>query len=146
MNVERINALADYIEQSETYNQELYYHFPDNDSHENAVALSLDLHPDSHEDKFIEYLSSMLDCGTPACVAGHALFLFREKALDDVAKYKPTFSIEPDTAARLLGITDEEMKWALFDPNPLDDEPVTAEQAVRTLRHLTETGKVDWKV
>ena len=86
-------------------------------------------------------------CGTAACIAGWAVVRFGENGgAPNVA-----WQIEgPDVfsgALSVLGLSFPEAQ-RLFTPNErrdgVDMWEVTASHAVRTLRHLAKTGKVDW--
>ena len=76
-------------------------------------------------------------CGTPACIAGHAVALFGGD---------PDLSIG-EAAANALGINYEEDFHPLFEPpypNLFPWSKITPAQAARCLRHLADTGDVDW--
>lgn len=85
-------------------------------------------------------------CGTPACIAGHAAMLFAADKLLQMGHMKC-----PDIAQNELGLS-----WIksqrLFDGSPLgftEDEgfiKVSSAHAVKVLRHLAETGEVDWSI
>ena len=121
MNKNNVLKLAKVVEKSTTYDQRLYAHV----------------------------------CGTPACIAGHAALL----AEPDGQLVAPTercgahfkfsdgeIGYISETAQTWLGL--EEWPAAeLFDPHPLgEDEDATSAQAGQVLRHLAETGEVDWMV
>ena len=75
------------------------------------------------------------DCGTPACIAGHAIDLAGQWS----------YNAAVWDAVEWLGL-DNDQGHALFDPIPLspDDKDPTTQDAAATLRHLAETGEVDW--
>ena len=82
------------------------------------------------------------DCGTPACIAGHAVFLagqWDQASVSRVARL----------ARRWLGLQRSDAESAsvvLFDSHPLHpDETPSPQEAAATLRHLAETGEVDWR-
>ena len=88
-------------------------------------------------------------CGAPACIAGWAIFLFPAQiqlSYDGDHIYR---------AARLLGISNS-MGTRLFEPRfmhadvgiliPGSPGFITARHAAAVLRHLVETGEVDWTV
>ena len=84
-------------------------------------------------------------CGTPACIAGCACHIASDADYSSMA-----------LAAECLGLTAEqktELFMPHFDPDGLfyAAEPgelgyVTREHAAAVLRHLAETGTVDWSV
>ena len=85
-----------------------------------------------------ELASTKHDCQTIACLAGHALALFRPEQLDH--------NLEEDDihdAARQILDLDRATARELFRPL-LRDDNVSAQQAATTVRHLAETGTVRW--
>ena len=129
MNTERINEIADLIEAG---HEKL--HFDMGTWGTSATARA----PTAHL------------CGTAACIAGWTLARFgktgRAKKLDHrrpLANYKDVLPC----AASVLGLELLTIR-RLFTPSLAADgvsmPEVTAEHAVRTLRHLAKTGKVDW--
>ena len=83
------------------------------------------------------------DCGTPACIAGHALALAGRwgGGVEGSTEDHPV-----GLAAKWLGI-DKDTRALLFDSQPrgyATNYP-TKEDAVATLRHLAETGDVVWR-
>jgi len=106
-------------------------------------------------------------CGTPACIAGHATWLYCK---EDKEAYGLCGSQDMVFEARkFLGISPEVAISRLFSPNPLLDVLVereeshldrdtikkrygrenfkpTVEDAVKVLKHLEATGEVDWGV
>jgi hypothetical protein len=142
MNKERILQLADFIENGKAVEADLGFNMTDFWEPQ-AHALS--------EDK------SGHDCGTVACIAGHALFL-TGKATVGKPKTVPSVAIE---AARWLGLEDmgemNEVADQLFygwSPGDqyvrglyaVDMSRVTPADAAKVLRNLAETGKVDWTI
>ena len=119
-NINRCHELADTIEKSDSYYQDRYSN----------------------------------DCGTPACVAGQTVFQFDAKFLR-FGVSKPYYfrgkekegeleiRVIEDEAAKLLGLNAQQADL-LFDTMPIDEEP-TNQTAAKVLRHLANTGKVDWK-
>lgn len=87
------------------------------------------------------------DCGTPACIAGWALW---------EAQGRPESLVEPpglwgieNNAATYLGLSVPEVSqpsgYPLFyPPETYKYEGITPAQAASCLRHLAETGEVDW--
>ena len=89
-------------------------------------------------------------CGTAACIAGWTVARFGEN--DDTKEIdhrRPVLNFDVfDDALSVLGLSFPEARQ-LFAPNEERDgvsmTEVTASHAVRTLRHLAETGEVDWR-
>ena len=83
------------------------------------------------------------DCGAPACIAGHAVFL--AESWDQVSEDEESEHLTPCLASCWLGLQMPEAH-ELFDSDPVHlDKTPTTQDAARTLRHLAETGKVDWR-
>jgi hypothetical protein len=75
------------------------------------------------------------DCGTPSCIAGWAVHL---------AGIDCSRSQVATKAADWLDL-DIEDEQELFDPgHHLPYEAITPQHAAKVLRHLAETGVVDW--
>ena len=93
------------------------------------------LDPEEYDQRVLAH-----DCGTPACIAGHAAYL-----LSGMSLYPSTGIIE---AKAWLGLSSIEAD-CLFDSMPFGAEPgisaPTPQDAAATLRHLAETGEVDWR-
>lgn len=92
-------------------------------------------------------------CGTVACIAGWAVALFdengepREKPLSPKDLKGLAAQDITEQAGKTLGLKfkvseDLFMAWS----SPLDLGDITAEHAVKTLRHLARTGKVNWEI
>lgn len=87
-------------------------------------------------------------CGSCACLAGSALFIFAPDEKNPVTTCAIRYR-----AAQLLGLTNAAAD-RLFEPNNHDDwfqihgrlERVTKSQALAVLDHLIATGKVDWSL
>ena len=122
MNKNNVLKLAGVVEKSTTYDQTIYAH----------------------------------TCGTPACIAGHAALLAAPHGKFVVTETRswPRFKFPSggdiwyvsDVAQVWLNLNDW---WAdqLFQPIPLGKaKKVTPAQAGKVLRHLAETGEVDWGV
>ena len=83
------------------------------------------------------------DCGTPACVAGHALALAgRWEEADGGSE---GFALPFGVAMDWLGLDDvaAERLFVSYPWGRFDD--ATRQDAAATLRHLAETGEVRWK-
>ena len=81
------------------------------------------------------------DCGSPACIAGWTVFKFHE--YPDELEAMPGDEVTI-TAKCLLGL-DWDTAENLFKANPLGSVfDVTTTEAAACLRHLAETGKVQW--
>jgi hypothetical protein len=75
------------------------------------------------------------DCGTPSCIAGWAVHL---------AGIDCSRSQVADKAADWLDLYFEDEAQDLFEPSHLPYEAITPQHAAKVLRHLAETGVVDW--
>lgn len=79
-----------------------------------------------------------LDCKTPCCIGGHCQLMFGERQgrRNDME------------VGEVLGLNREQTAL-LFFPELRDGpryETINKEYAVRVLRHLAATGKIDWSV
>lgn len=81
------------------------------------------------------------DCGTVACIAGHAALLngYRPRG-----KTRSNNKVQ-EHADEFLGISLRTARQ-LYNFNPLGSADPTAKQAALVLFNLAETGKVDWEV
>lgn len=85
------------------------------------------------------------DCGTVACVAGHAYLLAKQFNITE-AKGADCDEIE-DVAAAFLGIEGDDAAHLFYDlPVEIDLQQVTPEMAIETLTRLAETGLVEWRI
>ena len=141
MNKERVLILADHIEKltSGSYFQGKYFYMTEFGEPE----VKFD------EEKF-EYA-----CGTPACIAGHAIALFANqeqlKALHDAShEINDGFQDAQGIAEEVLDIQqDSGIASKLFCAVPMSKQGIqlyspTTKQAAATLRKLAETGEVFW--
>jgi hypothetical protein len=88
-------------------------------------------------------------CGTPSCIAGWAAW---EKAgRPEMIVAKEGYATENE-ASDWLGLPhivespdDNDLSFDLFYPLGFSFEKITPKHAAFTLRHLAETGKVDWR-
>lgn len=88
---------------------------------------------------YFEEVREHAQCGTRACLAGHTITMFPRIEVDPDCKYVDA------AAAEILGLN-EDQRDALFMP---DDgagwiKLYSRARAVKTLRHLAETGEVKW--
>jgi hypothetical protein len=88
-------------------------------------------------------------CGTSCCIAGWAFLVSegREPTKDDAR-----FGKVADVGAEFLGIGRRDVdNWELRDQlfyarGIVDRDSISPKQAVSVLRHLADTGKVDWTI
>ena len=89
-------------------------------------------------------------CGTPSCLAGHAcaLSLHNKDAADFNFRLVPTKLLAnywvTETAQKWLGLDNQQAK-ILFAADPLQEQEVTKEDAIRVLKNLIKTNKVQWR-
>lgn len=120
MNSDRVRELADFIEKSDTFEMNRY--FKDNPE-------------------------------VPCCIAGHAVALFNPEALiannddepmiEDAARQALDIVDEPVIAVNLFHPDGDGVAW--WADTPSEREFITKSHAVKTLRHLADSGTVDWK-
>ena len=79
------------------------------------------------------------DCETRACLGGHAAILSGQS----FNSWSPRSVV--GVASAWLGL-DDEQSTLLFCPAVDHLEWVTREEAIETLKHLVETGKVEWRL
>lgn len=122
MNVERIRQLAAHLRK------------PAPASHFNMDRwLQADIEDD--DDRPIGVVLN--ECGTAACIAGHAVALFRPmEKVHEFAIWR--------TAEGLLGLTADQSS-DLFLPG-VEWVEASAEQAALVLDHLASTGEVEWPI
>ena len=91
------------------------------------------------------------DCGTPSCIAGWAAW----EALDQPKVLKTKVFGDSDyiekTAAEYLGLEYNSCNadkgcYRLFYPNTPVYSDITPIMAATVLRHLAETGEIDWSI
>lgn len=84
-------------------------------------------------------------CGTICCIGGSVAMFF-----PDV--YRHFMATDPEAlehvspAGKALGLTEEQEQDLFFEYESPDDNPVTAEDAAKVIRHLIATGEVDWEI
>lgn len=120
MNTERILKLADHIEKLEHV----------------SCSQSKD-----YSDKYFNMNVYVFDyCGSPACIAGHAVHMF-----SDEPNKRIHFDLIRKRAQDLLGLDLSEC-YELFNVNGRDVlYTTTPKHAAATLRHFAETGVIDWE-
>ena len=124
LNTENINQLADHIEQCKEVTRE---------DHRHSMGPSFTMR------------NTIYSCGAPACMLGH-----------NQALHKRSVRCTPmDTFANDLGITvtQAEELTCPADNNSADYRAppgywsyISKARAVAVLRHLADTGKVDWTI
>lgn len=125
MNRERIQILRDHLAQlpDERFNMRLWF---SDGSGEPAPEI------------LREAIFNPRSCGTAACIAGHALRLFRSRV-------NGTDNSIFEAARNVLKLNSP-MALELFQPDGFSEKGVfTRAQAVATLDHLLETGEVEWQ-
>lgn len=123
MNVERLTALAEWLEAG---------------GKPNGVKATFRMST--------WFTPHAFDCGTACCIAGSAVLKFG--TADECSKlYNGRLSPNwiPNAAKEVLGL-DAVQATRLFVPSFLDLGKIDAAWAARTIRHLIDTGKVDWAI
>ena len=117
MNRENIKKLIDVLEESKTYDQGRWSHNIEGPH-----------------------------CGSPACIAGHAAQLAGATDMGGGrCAVDGKFAFIDDTAIGWMGINSRQSA-ALVRPLPYGNRrEATKADAIATLKHLLETGEVDWK-
>ena len=116
MNKENLKRLIDVIEQSKTFSMHAI-------RWGNLVV---------NDEEFGEH-----PCGTPACISGHAIQLGAE------SRHLDKFLGIPEKQKYF--ITAPTYNYAHLRARPGEPGYITKSHAVRMLKKLLETGKVDWK-
>lgn len=84
------------------------------------------------------------NCGTPSCICGWANHLRNE------SEGRTVMLASPREAGRWLGFDDDDdRRYVLFKPSTIDPDnwnAITPAHAAAVLRHLADTGVVDWSV
>jgi hypothetical protein len=81
------------------------------------------------------------NCGTTACIAGWAWHIAKGRVPDEGSYYVR------EEGAEFLGLeVGSRTERDLFCPIDVPDHALTPARAAAVLRHLAETGKVDWSV
>lgn len=130
MNTERILELADLIEAGQP---DLYFNMA------------------TWGEQARNFVATEHACGTAACIAGWTLARFGKSGRATKVDHRRPRDFDDSVskaAAAVLGLNRSEA-YDLFVPNSglngVDVYEVTADHAVRTLRHLAKTGEVDWR-
>ena len=128
MNVENINKLIDHMES-----------IPEVENINKLID-----HLESIGDSEYDQRRHTFECGSPACIAGHAVYLAKGKVYDVEDCHISLI------AGNWLGIH-MVTKQKMFCANPMElnrysktDAPTTKD-AVRMLKNFLETGKVVWR-
>ena len=87
------------------------------------------------------------ECGTPACIAGWAHALFSDP-VDDALHFRASYSDEILGLSRRQGdlLFEPDNEHAYFGAVYGETGYVSAKRAAAVLRHLADTGEVDWSV
>lgn len=80
-------------------------------------------------------------CGTLCCVGG-AIEAFNREAVAELRRTRQYMTRE-SMAAALVGI-DAVEAYRLFYPDYIEQFAATAKDVAKVVRHLIDTGKVDW--
>ena len=110
-----------------------------------ALADLIEQQPHTDEDAAEGFTMESIthDCGTPACIAGWAAWEASGRQSRDL--YDIYADVEGQ-AREFLGIGYSEADVLFYPPFPVIYATVTPTEAAATLRHLAETGRVDWSV
>ena len=98
------------------------------------------LEPEQYDQRHVAHPHGSL-CGTPACIAGHAAWL-----VGNWCRWgSRTFSARVwlDLSSFQADCLFDSMPFGPFGTEP-DISAPTPQDAAATLRHLAETGEVDW--
>ena len=135
MNVERLRKLATKIE--------TLIHTDEGVDFECGDA------EDEQVPPFFNMQSYFWDCGTPSCIAGWAIYMFRDDYKDDeyASRINESDGIQiKKFACRVFGL-DETKHATLFTPEGdrhVSYSEIPTESAVNTINRLIETGEVTW--
>ena len=139
LNVDRLRELADFIGALPTGQFDM-------DHWGNNTAIEAVQHIYEH---------GTVACDTPACIGGWAAVLYGGDAIEDIVGTLGGVYGLQDIAAAALGLTGTSIR-SLAGPHTLGDDlfapgvvqlaTVTQHDAARVLRHLADTGRVDWSI
>jgi len=118
----------------------------------NKKNIDLVIEQIENEDVPFDMSIHQFNCGSPACICGHANAL----AFKDKNTKNPTSLNDDGAACDFLGVSVTEVNF-LFYPlrfkihgnyfDPMDDDiGLQRKLAINTLKHLRDTGTVDWEV
>lgn len=108
---------------------------------ERILALAELIENQPHEELESEFGFNMEDfthpCGTPSCIAGWAVF--------QAGGLEKDYHANSKVAAEILGLEHRQAEDLFFAwRSKIGLEEITPFHAAATLRHLAETGDVDW--
>lgn len=88
-------------------------------------------------------------CGTVCCIAGCAVQFFAPENCADLTNQelcRPNLVDYKGIAARVLGLGTEQAEALFFPDRQLisDYSQITPQWAAKVIRHMVETGHVDW--
>jgi hypothetical protein len=137
MNTERILLLADFIESLPDERLDMCFWAKDVDGDEN-----LDVSPET----------VLHNCGTAACIGGWTEALFNPTRLtfrgtSGLWNTTQDGPLDKDSAGTLLGLTVAQAHDLFLPPHTNGNgswADITPAIAATTLRHLAETGRVEW--
>jgi hypothetical protein len=126
MNKEKILRLADYIEQSGTFDMSRFFEVTDLSAIDREDQTNF--------------------CGTVACIAGHALMLEGWGRRDIASSRGASWSYDRpiDKARLVLDLTIQQAQELFFCTSTIPALSITKEKAAAVLRHFARTGKIDW--
>ena len=160
LNKARINLLADIIEEADTSYNDMF-------TMDNWLNISdvdqwrKPFDPETEDGELSEFVDAAATCGTAGCIAGWAVVSFGSEG-DAWAASRFAYGngasgvishLAMAKAQELLGLNDLQA-YNLFTPSEGDDTAteipegydVSAYDAATALRHLAETGEVDWNL
>ena len=146
MDRKRITALADYIEQDDKalfYMEDFLQWLDKDDPDDMAAAATVAKLTEDHGAPPAHF------CGTAACIAGYTVLAVKAGALG--APIRPTWDPDRQQYIHFMSFNctvldiDGDTATTLFTPSCVPLHTITRAEAVRTLRHLAETGVVDWR-
>ena len=136
MKTERIIELADHLD-SEVLD---LYHPRDRNKAGANPLFSMLVYSEKNA-----YNNHAEECGTCACIAGHTIHLWGRGIQPSDFKHdaRMLLGLEIDIADELFEPCDHMEAW-YFQDDPDDPAFISSHRAARVLRHLAETGEVDW--
>lgn len=142
LNIKNLNRLINHLKalkNNKNFNMSQWVRF---DDFENQSDIDW---YDEPAEKLVARMQEKGDCGTTACLAGHAVILKSAAEGDYSGKYGKYEAKEQ--ARSWLGLTAKQADL-LFEPRTESDYLISfsREQAIETLERLRNTGKVYWPV